>query len=173
MKPIFDIGLNDIKTVLANKGYKTFTAEGIPNIVGIRNSIKSSNNYDDRCWVWWMENGIEQVHNYTVTTHPGYYFLQHPLAHTDGTAILVPGQYLDCWVLGMHRGVQLALCQLAGIVRVYRDDNLDLNLNYNPATIQSGYFGINLHHGALDNSDIVDRHSAGCQVWRYANQEDF
>lgn len=167
MKSIFDIGLSDVKAMIASKGFKTFTDEGVPNIVGIRNAALQSNGYNDKCWVWWTEGGQEVVHNYTITTHPGFYYLQHPIAGSYGTAILVPGQYIKCWELGMHRGKQFALCQRAGEVKVYRDANMDTVLDMLPSTIVSGFFGIDLHHGSILDTDIVERYSAGCQVWRY------
>lgn len=167
MKNLFDIGLTDVKNVIMQKGYKFFTSVGVPNIIGIRKSGKGSNAYDDRCFVSWMEDDKEVVHTYTISTHPGEYYLKHPLAGTRGTAILVPNQYLNCWSLGMHRRVQFALCQRMGKVSVYRDDNMDTVLDLNPQTIEIGFFGIDLHHGSLGDADIVDKYSAGCQVWRY------
>ncbi len=172
MKRINDIGISDVQNVMRQKGYEIFTSEGIPNIVGIRNAGLSSNAYNDKCWVWWHEGLIEIVHNYTITTHPGFYYLQHPIAGTKGTAILVPGQYKNCWELGMHRGKQFALCQRAGQVKVYRDANKDILMDFEEKSIDTGYFGIDLHHGSISNADIIDRYSAGCQVWRYADPHE-
>jgi len=166
MKAIYDIGWSDVIRVMKNKAYKMF-ADGHPNIVGIRNAKRKSNSYDDKCLAWWWnEDGGFVVHDYTITTNPGYHYLQNPIAGTKGTAILVPGQYINCWELGLHRGKQFALVQ-RGEMAVYRDDNKDTVLDYNPATIQKGYFGIDGHFGSLGDTDIVDRYSAGCQVWRY------
>lgn len=161
-----DIAWSDVVMVMQNKGYKMFQ-DGRPNIVGIRNANRQSNSYDDKCWVWWwLGNGDFVIHDYTITTNPGYYYLQKPIAGTKGTAILVPGQYIDCWELGMHRGKQFALVQ-RGKMAVYRDDNKDTVLDYDPAKIQWGFFGIDGHYGALGDVDVIDRYSAGCQVWRY------
>jgi hypothetical protein len=67
----------------------------------------------------------------------------------------------------MHRGKQLALCQTAGPIRVYRDADKDTTLDFDKSTIESGYFGVNLHHAGFNDADIVGLYSAGCQVWRY------
>lgn len=168
MKALLEITLQDVKAMMQQKGYKVFDAEGVPNIVGIRNAAYDVNDdYNDRCWVWWMENGVENSHFYSVTTHPGFYYLENPIAGTKGTAILVPGQYLGCWALGMMHGTQLALCQSEGPVQVYRDDNKDDILTCDPATIDTGYFGIDLHHGSVSDNNVIGPYSAGCQVWRF------
>lgn len=161
-----DIGLSDVKAIMTAKGYKIM-AEGHPNIVGIRSANRQSNSYDDTCWVWWTEKGVETVHNYTITTNPGFYYLQNPIAGTTGTAILVPGQYPGCWELGMHRGKQFALVQRGGPMSVYRDSNRDTVLDYDPKTIVSGFWGLDGHYGSLEDTDVVDHFSAACQVWRY------
>jgi hypothetical protein len=167
MKQINDITVEDVKSVLTKKGYRIFTDIGVPNIVGIRNVNESSNQFIDRCWVWWTENGIEQSHNYTITTRPGFYYLENPIAGNNGTGILVPNQYIDCWELGMHRQKQFALCQRDGVVQVYRDNDKDDILDLDPKTIQKGYFGVDMHHAGLLDTDIVNNWSAACQVWRY------
>lgn len=167
MKLLLDITLEDIQAVMAKKGYVMFD-NGHPNLVGIRNTDhKNTNAFNDRCFAWWNDSGVKTMHNYTITTHPGFYYLQHPIAGSHGTAILVPGQYKDCWVLGMHRGKQFALCQRSGEVSVYRDSNEDTVLNCNPTTITKGYFGIDLHNAGLSNPEQVGPWSAGCQVWEF------
>lgn len=162
-----DIGLSDVKAAITAKGYHLITAEGQPNIIGIRNASPTVNAFNDVCWVWWTEKGVETVHNYTITTDPGLYYLQNPIKNTNGTAILVPGQYVGCWELGVHRGKQFALCQRTGEVSVYRDVNRDAKLDFNPDTITKGYFGIDLHNAGLADPLIVGVWSAGCQVWEY------
>lgn len=168
MKQFDQITLADVKAMMTQKGYQIFH-DGRPNIVGIRNAIRDSNQFDDKCFVWWEEDGKEVSHVYSITTHPGYYYLLNVenKANPKGTAILVPGQYIDVWGLGMHRKKQYALCQWFGNVKVYRDNNKNTTLDYNPATIESGVFGIDLHHAGLNDADAVGPYSAGCQVWRY------
>jgi hypothetical protein len=166
MNNILDAGLAGVKAMMAKKGYTIFT-DGKPNIVGIRNANKDTDDsFNDIAFVWWNDAGVETAHTYTITTHPGFRYLQKP-ANIDGAAILVPGQYIDCWVIRMHRNIQLALCQDAGMVAVYRDNNKDTALDMNPVTIQKGFFGIDLHHAAVTDNNVIGPWSAGCQVWRY------
>jgi len=172
MKNLQDITLDDVKTLLVSKSYKTFT-DGKPNIVGIRNaSPDADDSFNDLCWVWWTDGGQEVSHSYTITTHPGFTYLQNPIAGTTGTAILVPGQYFDTWELGMHKGKQFALCQNDGPVKVYRDNNKDTILTCDPKTIESGYFGIDLHHGSINDTNVIGPWSAGCQVWRFSGPHE-
>ena len=157
-----------LKELLKRRNYKVYT-DGRPNIIGVRSAILNGGNYDDRCYVFWNEGDKEFFHDYTITTDPGLRYLNQPIAGSKGTAILVEGQYVDCWMLGKHRQKQDALIQIAGAVKVYRDNNRDSKLDAVAGTIDTGYFGINLHHGSLDNAEQIGGWSAGCQVWRYAD----
>ena len=38
-----------------------------------------------------------------ATTDPGLYYLEHPM-NVDGTAILIPGQYIGSHKTGLHKG---------------------------------------------------------------------
>jgi hypothetical protein len=167
MKTLKEITLADIKAVMLQRGYQVFSANGVPNIVGVRSSDRDGEDFDDTCFVWWNDLGKEEVHQYTITTNPGTYYLKNPISNAIGTAILVPGQYKDCWELGSHKGKQKALIQTCGQVRVYRDRNKDGVLNMDTSTIDTGFFGINLHHGSLNDPDVIGQWSAGCQVWKY------
>jgi hypothetical protein len=168
MKNLRFISQQDIVKVMTEKGYKIFDAEGIPNIVGVRSAETDGEDFDDICYVWWtLPNGKPEIHLYTITTNPGTYYLKNPLSGTKGTGILVPDQYVDCWELGMHRGKQLALLQTGGPVSVFRDSNRDGKMDYDPTSIQKGYFGVNLHHASLSDLDTIGLWSAACQVWKF------
>jgi len=168
MKNIADITLDDVKSIMPSKGYPITTKEGVPNIVGIRNADKSSDIFIDRIWVWWNERGKEVSHFYTATTRPGFWYLEHPI-NNDGTGILVPGHYPNCWGLGMHRKQQFALCQKDGNgnMKAYRDKNLNNTIDCNPSTIQDGQFGCDGHHAGMDDGENIGHYSAMCQVWRF------
>ena len=153
-------------SVLKSKNYLVYT-DHRPNIVGIRSATRSAGKFDDTCAVWWTDNGKEYFHTYTITTDPGLTYLGNPIKGSNGTAILVPGQYIDTYQLGSHRGKQQALIQTTGKVKVYRDNNKDAVLNMDPSTITEGFYGINLHHGSETDGEIINGWSAGCQVWRY------
>ena len=163
------IGISDVKKTLKLKQYTELTKNGIPNIVGIRNSIADGIDYIDRCWVWWTENGVETIHTYTITTVPGQWYLFHPIDPDIGCAILVPNQYRDCWHLGtMHDNGQYALVEI-GDIKVYRDNIKDGKLHYDPATISKpDNYAIDLHHGSLQDGPLINGNSAGCLLYLYA-----
>mgnify|MGYP003634946354 FL=1 len=83
--------------------------------------------------------------------------------NVDGTAILVPGQYRSVYRRDLHQGKYEALCQRGAEVSVYRDDNRDRRHDMDPSTIDTGYFGINIHKAGRASTQ-VDKWSAGCQV---------
>ena len=91
------------------------------------------------------------------------------MGSTKGTAILVPGQYLNVYKIDDHKGEYPALCQ-RGEVKVWRDNNKDNILDWEGETDTGEKFGINIHR-AGQTSKIVGDWSAGCQV--IANRKDF
>lgn len=162
-----ELSLDNVIEVLKAKRYKVFENEGILNIVGIRSNETDGSDYDDHCYVFYkLPDGKWKLHIYTITTNPGNYYLQNPLPGTKGTAIMVPGQHLNLWAIGLHRQKQKAFVQV-NPVPVYRDANRNSVLDFDPKTIEVGLFGINGHHGSAHDVDIVGQFSAGCQVWRF------
>ena len=134
---------------------------------GIRAPIRNANAFDDMLGCAYVtDEGLWEVHYWPGTTDPGTYWLENP-SKSAGCAILVEGQYLDTYKIDLHAGKYEALCQRAGEVSVYRDATKDDKLDLDPATIQTGYFGINLHAATQVPDGIstrVDKWSAGCQV---------
>jgi hypothetical protein len=87
--------------------------------------------------------------------------------NNKGTALLVPNQYRGVYGLRKHNGDYEALCQSWGDVEVYRDNDRDMILDFDPNTIEKGMFGINIHRSNPNTeSTIVEKWSAGCQVFK-------
>ena len=147
--------------VLEKMGYDVFT-DGQINIIGVRSNNPVANKFDDEINLVWVENGKWQHRNYPATTDPGSYWLKNPM-RTEGTAILVPGQY-PVYKWDLHNGNYKALCQRAGNVRVFRDNNRDNIVDWENGDGIEGSYGINIHHAGT-NSTQVDKWSAGCQVF--------
>ncbi len=153
--------LNDLKTEFTRLGYKW---SGF-HLIGIRSKANIPNKFDDAMIV---VNG-DTMKAYSCTTNPGTHWLQN-LLNPKGTALLVPGQYIDTWKIGMHQGKYEALVQ-AKPVKVYRDGDKDLIAEETSIT-ETGIFGINIHRANPSiTSILIDRWSAGCQVLN--NPADF
>lgn len=138
------------------------------NIVGWRNVRATENRFEDWISVYRKSYSDKWTQDsWAVTTRPGIPYLLKPLS-SKGAAILFPGQYLDSYKLGQHKGHK-ALVQTR-LVKVYRDADLDATWDYGHATVETGLFGLNIHRAGL-MSKLVGLWSAGCQV--FANGVDF
>lgn len=159
------IDLDSILSVMQQKRYVVYTEPYRLNIVGIRNPTAVPNSFDDSINVFFKDDaGRWVVKSYVATLDPGTYFLEHPM-NVHGSAIVMPGQYVDSHEMGLHRGEYTALVQ-RGPLTVIRDDDLDAQLDFNSAKRETGIFGINIHRAnASGTSTVVDRWSAGCQVF--------
>ena len=64
------------------------------------------------------------------------------------------------------------MCQRLGEVEVYRDSDLNNEIDRDAGTIDKGMFGINIHRSRkTGEADLVNSYSAGCQVFK--NTTDF
>ena len=158
----------DFKKLFEKKGYAYFDKGYYNlNIIGVRSNQnnKVTNRYDD-CIVLDYNTSVGHKRRiYSITTEPGLKTMKAP-TNAKGTAILAPGQYRGAYKIDKHLGKYNALCQRNKPVKVYRDNNKDDKYDYNPATIESGLFGINIHRSnEFWTRATVDGYSAGCQVF--------
>ena len=164
--------LDAVKNAVISKGYKWFEDKSNKgydvNIVGIRNSEVSNevtNHFDDTLTISYKVDGEWKFHSWPATTDPGQYWIENPISK-DGTAILVPGQYRGSHMIGLHQGKYEALRQRKP-VKVYRDNDKDLEYDTDEDTIKEGIYGINIHRSnPYDQSYYVNKWSAGCQVFK-------
>ena len=167
--------IEDIKTPEAlltwvkSKGYATFETKSWDlNIIGVRKKSGIPNKFDDKIFVVAKnDSGAFQLWGWTATTDPGLYWMQNAM-NKLGTAALVPGQYRGSWKIGKHHE-NPGLVQIKP-VKTYRDGNRDSKLDLVESSISEGLYGINLHRAGA-HSTVVDKWSAGCQVW--ANDADY
>ena len=179
---LYDLIKNtDFDVLFQMKGYSYFKEGDYNlNIIGIRNLIEAvpsqtvpnrllmvqRDNFNDAIIVTLKINGVWKRYVWAATTDPGLKLLKAP-SNTAGTAILVPGQYKGCYKKDKHNGKYWAVCQRLGPVQVYRDNNKDNKLDMSPDSIQTGYFGINLHRANANSiTEVIGGHSAGCQVFK-------
>jgi len=158
--------INQIKYIFKKKNYVFF--DGLKsydlNLIGVRRDNQNSNLFDDILYCIYKDAEKNfQVEAWPITTDPGAYWLKNPM-NPKGTMIIVPGQYRKVWKLAKHQGRYIALCQRRPF-KVYRDNNKDNILDYDPKTIETGIFGANCHRSnPYNKSYAVEKWSAGCQV---------
>lgn len=163
-----------IRAVLDRKGYKFFTSGSYHlNIIGIRSNESASDKFDDQMHVIYrLPHNTEFEHLVAeCTTDPGKYWLNNPM-NVKGCAIMVPGQYIDAYQIGLHKGEYKALVQRLPILFVRDDDKnstLDFSLYRDPekrkvhATLQ--IIGANIHRASAFKKALnVGMYSAACQV---------
>ena len=168
-----DFTREKVKEVIVSKGYKWFNDNNNKgydvNIIGIRNSEtdgKVTNHFDDTLTLSYKDAAGEwKFHQWEATTDPGQYWIENPM-NKDGCAILVPGQYRGSHKIRLHQGKYEALGQRRP-VKVYRDNDRDLEYDTDEATITEGVYGINIHRSnPYTESYYVNKWSAGCQVFK-------
>lgn len=164
---VTDYSRSDILNTMRRLGY-SINEDGKWNVVGVRSKAGSTNGFDDEMHILRKTAKGWEHRAYPITADPGTYYLRTPMNGVS-TAAVVPGQYPDSHALGLHRNSYEALVQ-RGKLKVYRDGNRDDKFDYNPDSIITGIYGINIHKASTD-SKKVDQWSAGCQV--FARERDF
>jgi hypothetical protein len=164
--------LSRMKAILKQNGFVLYTRPYELNIIGIRSKSTIPNAFDDEIHVFYkIDNGNWNYHVFPATTDPGTYWLGNP-TYELGTAILAQNQYLNCYAIGKHRGKYDALVQAAPVT-VIRDYDRDAVLDFNNGTRETGVFGINIHRAeSSGTTKIIDKYSAGCQVFQNASDFD-
>lgn len=159
-----NISVNVLLSAMKDKGHRVFRGEWNINLLGVRNTDRQANTFNDSICVLFEHFGSWHLFVFDATTDPGVFYRENPI-NPAGTAVLAPGQYRGCWKIGQHRGQYEALVQ-RGDMRVYRDNNHDAMIDIT-GDVETGRQGINLHRASLGGgSSQVDRWSAGCQVVR-------
>ncbi len=169
---------DQIEKAVKSKGYTWFSDESIKgydvNIVGIRNSNsevknKVTNVFDDFLTISYKDESGKWVFNiWPATTDPGKKGVQQ-FRNKNGVARLIPNQYRGVYQIDKHQDKYFALCQRKGEVSVWRDSNK--NLTFENKSVDSGYFGINIHKAGQDTT-WVENWSEGCQVFKRVKDFD-
>jgi hypothetical protein len=175
-EPNLHLSLRDLLTtesvlrVMKEKGYRhrDGSTSTYVNIVGVRSDNNKSDKFDDYILALYRsEEDLGWVCKvWSATTDPGKHWLESPM-NPAGTAILVPGQYLDAYFIRKHQGKYEAVCQKSPVL-VWRDNNKDDVLDHMASEDGiSGVYGINIHRSnPYSESYLVGKWSAGCQVFK-------
>lgn len=161
---MLNIDFETLLRFMMRKGYKIWTGAYDLNVIGIRNPNRMADSFDDTLAIAYLDSlGNKRLELMPITTDPGLNYLKKPM-NGKGCAIIAPGQYLGMWRIGMHQGKYRALVQVKPCT-VYRDNNLDNQLDWDTAKAETGLFGINLHYVSSGTiARTVGNGSAGCQV---------
>lgn len=163
---------NEIKSLYLKNGYPFETKPYFANMYGRRNAdLKNVNQFNDIRGVAFTDDFCNE-HNieFKATTKPGLTSLIGEPMNKNGTFILMPGFWKDCWILGTH-GVggnfpHKALIQRAGkVFRGWRDNNKDGKFDYS-GTIYDDVTGLNDHTTRPHEIVNVGAFSYACQVTR-------
>lgn len=169
------LGYAGAEEAFGRLGYRFFDKGSYNvNIFGVRSELDKANKWDDALCIAYRDGkGEMHLDVYQGTTDPGSNTLMNP-GNVKGAAILVPNQYRGVWTIGIHGAgrpiAHEALRQTNGAVSVYRDNNRDNKLDRLADTIETGYFGINIHRASRNTlMPEVGAYSAGCQVVQDVN----
>ena len=155
---------NPIEQKYKEKGYAFFSRPFSMNVFGVRSSNRIAGAFDDYLGVIYNTDLNEQeLYVIACTLDAGAPWLLKPM-DPGGAAGIVPGQYRNLWQLGTFKGTD-ALIQI-NPVKIYRDNNRDLTLDYSADRTTEGDYGIFLHEHFqfLEKAEEVKDSSAGCVV---------
>jgi hypothetical protein len=161
-----------IRMMYDANGYQFFVDPYALNIFGIRDGYDVVDEFNDVLGIAFVDGfGNPVVMEFKGTTKPGLYYLKKKLGNKNGTAILVPGQYIRCWKFGLHSGKYEALRQNGSPFKVWRDNDSDGEFDVDGKK-WGNVTGLNLHTTSFINEiEKVGAYSAGCQVFQ--RDEDF
>lgn len=137
-------------------------------LIGIRSKEDMPDAFDD-LFILVKNNDL---YYFSGTTNPGVYWLQNFFNPSfGGTAVLVPGQYLNSWRPGLHHGTA-AFIQSKPVM-IYRDSDKD-NKSERADKMSQIASSINIHRANSSAiSTIIGKWSAGCQVFNNYKNLDF
>lgn len=159
-----------IKSMFGQKSFVFREENEYANLFGYRSKdLTVVDKFNDLLGVAYKDYfGNNQCLMFPGTTKPGMFYLQQQLGNQEGTWILAPGQYLDCWTPGLHAGKYLALIQSgAKVFKGWRDKTLDGKFDMN-GQLYDDCTGVDFHTVRTDGdvNDVVFNASSGCQVVR-------
>ena len=162
-----------IEQLYADHGYKFYKGRYALNIGGIRMGYDTVDEFNDVLFIAYIDDfGNEVCLFHKGTTKPGLYWLKNKKGNKEGTAILKPGQYLNCWYMGQHNGKYDALRQKGMPFKVWRDGNSDSEFDINGATF-TNVTGLNMHTASFNSvTGKVGAYSAGCQVRKHDEEHE-
>ena len=172
MKECYE-GLPPIIEEVEKHGFKYFNDGNYDlNIIGVRRlNERQHNQFDDYLYVAYTVDGVWMTERFEITTDAGSYWLTKP-DYKPCAIYKHPQQARGAYKIGLHRGKYAALVQVQP-VEFWRDANKDEHADYNCSQVYKQRIGLNIHRASTreSGSSYVDKWSAGCQVFKYADTE--
>jgi len=156
----------DVKALYASHGYRFYEgAYNVNNYARRNKDLVTVDKFNDIRGIAYQDSfGIPHCLEWAATTKPGLKPLSGGAMNPNGVAILIPGFYEKCWIIGKHKGEYPALVQLGmGIFKVWRDNDKDGKFDFT-GKIYSDVSGLNDHTTREHQINNVGGFSEGCVV---------
>lgn len=185
MKYLSKLSYKDLRGILTKKGYRFFDGvktdtKGVRriapfnlNFIFVRQSDDFSNQIDDLFYMAYVDKrGIEQVYCCDATTKAGWsdaIFNPKVISGLKGVGVIIPGQYISAWeFVDSYVGwLRYPYWKQSSNVMVWRDYDLDIEIDRTQKTIAQPWHGFNLHR--MGNTGVATRFlgnwSEGCMGW--------
>jgi len=156
----------EIRALYQQHGYRFYEGPYNVNNYARRNKdLTTVDKFNDIRGIAYQDAFGNQINlEWEATTKPGLKPLSGGAMNPNGVAILMPGFYEKCWVIGKHKGQYDALVQNgSGVFKVWRDNDKDGNFDFS-GKIYTDVAGLNDHTTRDHQINNVGGFSEGCMV---------
>ena len=160
----------EIKSLYLKHGYPFYEGPYNVNNYARRNKdLTTVDKFNDVRGIAYQDAfGVQQCLEWAATTKPGLKPLSGGAMNPNGVAILMPGFYPKCWVIGKHNiGKEHehdALRQIGpGVFKVWRDNNKDGKFDFS-GKVWMDVSGLNDHTTRAHQINNVGGFSEACCV---------
>jgi len=156
----------EIRALYQQHGYRFYEGPYNVNNYARRNKdLTTVDKFNDIRGIAYQDAFGNQINlEWGATTKPGLKPLSGGAMNPNGVAILPPGFYEKCWVIGKHKGQYDALVQNgSGVFKVWRDNDKDGNFDFS-GKIYTDVAGLNDHTTREHQINNVGGFSEGCMV---------
>ncbi len=173
MDYITGVTYDQVKGMYDAKAYKFHDAGKYQvNLGGFRNKdLLTVDKFNDYLFVAFLDEfQNKRLLLFAGTTKPGLAYLGDKMLNPNGTGILIPGQYPNCWVIGTHNEGKPTAHEAfkqsgPGVFKVWRDKDKDGQLDFS-GQVYTDAGGVNGHRAGVNDTFNVGPYSAACQVWQ-------
>jgi len=156
----------EIRALYQQHGYRFYEGPYNVNNYARRNKdLITVDKFNDIRGIAYQDAFGNQINlEWGATTKPGLKPLSGGAMNPNGVAILMPGFYEKCWIIGKHKGQYDALVQNgSGVFKVWRDNDKDGNFDFS-GKIYTDVAGLNDHTTREHQINNVGGFSEGCMV---------